>query len=57
MTIIGRGSLLGDEDAAKMRTHTTTVKCESQTAEIMEIQLIDFHARVKPNEDTWRYIL
>lgn len=57
VTIIGRGTMLGEEDAAKMRLHTTTVRCESQRAEVIEMSIIDFHTRVKPNEDTWSYIL
>jgi CRP-like cAMP-binding protein len=57
MSIVGKGNMVADEDAIYMRAHSTSGKCESMTAEILEMSLVDFHTRVKPIEDTWRYIV
>jgi len=41
--IMGKGNVLGEEDAAAMRNYTTSVKCVSMTGEALVIKTQDFY--------------
>jgi hypothetical protein len=53
---MGKGNMLGDEDAFGMRNYTTIARCLSMNGELLAIKIVDFHSKLKCNEDTWNYI-
>ena len=53
---MGKGNMIGEEDATAMRNYTTSVKCVSMEGEVLAIKTIDFYQRVKTNDETWNYI-
>ena len=53
---MGKGNMIGEEDAVVMRNYTTTVRCVTYEGELLAIKTIDFYQRVKTNDDSWYYI-
>ena len=47
---------MGEEDAIKMMNYTKTVKCKSQTGELLSMTTQEFFMRIKSNEESWKYI-
>lgn len=56
ISILGKGNMVGEDDAAQMRNYTTTCKCVSQSGTLLWIKTSEFHLRVKTNDETWKYI-
>jgi hypothetical protein len=53
---MGKGYMIGEEDAVAMRNCTTSVKCISMKGELLAIKTSDFYQRIKTNDETWNYI-
>ena len=56
ISILGKGNMIGEDDAAAMRNYSTTCRCVSQTGALLWIKTSEFHLRVKTNDETWKYI-
>lgn len=54
--ILGRGQLIGEEDAIGMVNYTKTVKCKSAEGSLLEMSVSDFYDRIKVNGETWSLI-
>ena len=57
ITIIGAGSMIGEEDASQKKDYSTTCRCLSQKGILLAIKTNDFFFRVKTNDETWKYII
>ena len=55
--ILGHGNLIAEEDAVKDRHYTTSAICFSQSAELYQISVENFHKFIKQTDmDTWLMI-
>ena len=55
--VVGRGSMLGEEDAvSKVKYYSTTVKCYSAKASVYAIKIQDF-LTLKNEDGSWRGII
>eukprot|EP00347_Sterkiella_histriomuscorum_P003283 403364882 len=54
--LLGRGDMIGEEDAINQRDYTCTVKCNSLNGTLLAIKIQDFYQRIKTNQDTWKQI-
>lgn len=56
VAIIGKGVMMGDEDAVALQGYSKTTRCLSQTAEVLCMNVTDFIQRVRHNEETWNFV-
>lgn len=48
--------MIGDDDACRSTHYTKTVRCKSETADLLAMSITDFLQRIKYHEDTWNFI-
>lgn len=56
VAIIGKGVMMGDEDAVALQGYSKTTKCLSRQAEVLAMSVTDFLQRVRHNEETWNFV-